>query len=167
MHNSWSDISVEWVLLGLRVAFIAALYIFLMQVARLMLREIRAIGQPAAIRPTLPTERRTRDERGLIVIDPGETSLEIGAYVPIAGEVLVGRGGASDLILDDPFVSTEHAEIIVQADQTILFDLGSTNGSRVNGESVSDQVTLYDGDIVQLGNVRLRYAATISGDGAR
>jgi hypothetical protein len=167
MHNSWSDISVEWVLLGLRVAFIAALYIFLMQVARLMLREIRAIRQPAAIRPTLPTERRTRDERGLIVIDPGETSLEIGAYVPIAGEVLVGRGGASDLILDDPFVSTEHAEIIVQADQTILFDLGSTNGSRVNGESVSDQVTLYDGDIVQLGNVRLRYAATISGDGAR
>jgi hypothetical protein len=167
MQNSWSDISVEWVLLGLRIAFIAALYIFLMQVARLMLREIRAIGQPAALRPTLPTERQARDERGLVVIDPGETGLQIGAYVPIAGEILIGRGGASDLILTDPFVSTEHAEIVVQANQTILFDLGSTNGSRVNGDSVTGQVTLYDGDIVQLGNVRLRYAATIDGDGAR
>jgi pSer/pThr/pTyr-binding forkhead associated (FHA) protein len=166
MQNSWSDLSVEWVLLGLRIAFIAALYIFLMQVARLMLREIRAVGQPTAVRPTLPTERQTQDERGFIVIDPGETGLQIGAYVPIAGEIVVGRGGASDLILIDPFVSTEHAEIVVQPDRTIFFDLGSTNGSRVNGEPVADQVTLYDGDIVQLGNVRLRYAATINGDGA-
>lgn len=167
MQNSWSDISVEWVLLGLRIAFIAALYVFLLQIARLMLREIRAIGQPTLIRPTLPTERRTQDERGLIVIDPGETDLQIGAYVPIAGEIVLGRGGASDLILVDPFVSTEHAEIVVQADRTILFDLGSTNGSKVNGDSVLDQVTLYDGDVVQLGNVRLRYAATINDDGAR
>lgn len=167
MQNSWSDISVEWVLLGLRIAFIAALYIFLMQVARLMLREIRAIGQPATIRPSLPTERASHDERGFIVIDPGETDLQIGAYVPIAGEIVIGRGGASDLILNDPFVSTEHAEIIVQPDRTILFDLGSTNGSRVNGDSVTDQVTLYDGDSVQLGNVRLRYAATLENEGGR
>ncbi|CAN5665709.1 FHA domain-containing protein [soil metagenome] len=167
MQNSWSDISVEWVLLGLRIAFIAALYVFLMQIARLMLREIRAVGQPTSVRPTLPTERRTQDERGLIVIDPGETELQIGAYVPIAGEIVLGRGGASDLILIDPFVSTEHAEIVVQPDRTVFFDLGSTNGSKVNGDSVLDQVTLYDGDVVQLGNVRLRYAATVNEDGSR
>lgn len=167
MQNSWSDLSVEWVLLGLRIAFIATLYVFLLQVARLMLREIRAIGQPTVIQPTPPIERQAQDERGFVVIDPGETELQIGAYVPIAGEILIGRGGASDFILADPFVSTEHAEIIVQADRTILFDLGSTNGSKVNGDAVSDQVTLYDGDIVQLGNVRLRYAATVNGDGTR
>jgi pSer/pThr/pTyr-binding forkhead associated (FHA) protein len=167
MQNSWSDIGVEWVLLGLRIAFIAALYIFLMQIARLMLREIRAIGQPASIRPTLPTERAAQDERGLIVIDPGETNLQIGAYVPIAGEIVLGRGGASDLVLTDPFISTEHAEIVVQQDRTVLFDLGSTNGSRVNGEPVQTEVTLYDGDVVQLGNVRLRYAATVHNDGTR
>ena len=49
---------------------------------------------------------------------------------------------------------------------TVLKDLGSTNGSRVNGEWVTAPVTLFDGDIVQFGNVRLRYAAAINEDGA-
>ena len=103
---------------------------------------------------------------GLVVLDPGATVLVDGAYLPIAGEILVGRGDACDLILDDPFVSTEHAQFTVYAGTAVLTDLGSTNGSRVNGEWVASPVTLFDGDIVQFGNVRLRYAAAINDDGA-
>ena len=166
MSGSISDVSIEWALLGLRVAFIAALYIFLFQVARLMLREIKAIA--ASGQQLAPVRRPARDESldiGFVVLDPGETVLVGGAFFPLAGEILVGRGSECDLILDDPFVSTEHAELAVHGRSTVLTDLGSTNGSRVNGEWVSDQVTLFDGDVVQFGNVRLRYAAAINGDG--
>lgn len=166
MTGSLSDVSIEWALLGLRVAFIAALYVFLFQVARLMLREIKAIA--ASGQQLSPVRRPARDESldiGLVVLDPGETVLVAGAFFPLAGEILVGRGSECDLILDDPFISTEHAELVVQDRSTVLTDLGSTNGSRVNGEWVSEPVTLFDGDVVQFGNVRLRYAAAINGDG--
>ncbi len=167
MSESISDVGIEWVLLGLRIAFIAVLYIFLFQIGKLMLREIQAIaanGQSFA-----PMRRQPQNggpDIGLVVLDPGDTVLVDGAYLPLAGEILVGRGDACDLILDDPFVSTEHAEFAVNAGTTVLKDLGSTNGSRVNGEWVTAPVTLFDGDIVQFGNVRLRYAAAINEDGA-
>ena len=109
--------------------------------------------------PRLPA-----DERGLIVLDSGDADIAISAYIPIAGEILIGRGAHCDLRLDDPFVSSEHAQIIVRNEGTTYVDLGSTNGSRVNGENVRAPVTLFDGDVVQLGSVRLRYAATINGD---
>jgi hypothetical protein len=166
MSGSWSDIGVEWALLALRIAFITVLYLFLIQVARLMLREIRVLAAP---RPVYPVQQAgsvsvPADERGLIVLDPGESDLDSGVYVPIAGEVLIGRGPQTDLRLEDPFVSSEHAQIIVRNGGTVFVDLGSTNGSRVNGEEVTSPVTLFDGDVVQLGSVRLRYAATINGD---
>jgi hypothetical protein len=165
MSEAWSDIGIEWTLLALRIAFIAVLYLFLIQVARVMLREIRVLAAPRPVNsitagaPHLPT-----DERGLIVLDSGQADIDAGAYVPIAGEVLIGRGSQADLMLDDPFVSSEHAQIVVRNGGTVFIDLGSTNGSRVNGEIVSAPVTLFDGDVVQLGSVRLRYAATINGD---
>jgi hypothetical protein len=167
MNHSISDVGIEWMLLGLRVAFIAVLYIFLFQIARLMLREIRAIAANGqAFTPMRRQPQNGGADVGLVVLDPGETVLIDGAYLPIAGEILVGRGDACDLVLDDPFVSTEHAEFAVHAGTTVLTDLGSTNGSRVNGEWVASPVTLFDGDIVQFGNVRLRYAAAINGDGS-
>src|SRR3954470_19351371 len=167
MSQPISDVGIEWVLLGLRVAFIAVLYIFLFQIAKLMLREIQAIAANGQV--FAPVRRQPQNggvDVGLVVLDPGETVLVDGAYLPLAGEILVGRGNSCDLVLDDPFVSTEHAELAVQAGSTVLTDLGSTNGSRVNGEWVASPVTLFDGDIVQFGNVRLRYAAATNGDGS-
>jgi len=165
MTGGWSDIGVEWALLALRIAFIAVLYLFLVQVARLMLREIRVLAAPRPVNPAgAGAPHMPADERGLIVIDPGQADIDAGAYVPIAGEILIGRGAQTDLFLDDPFVSNEHAQIIVRNGGTVFVDLGSTNGSRVNGEIVSAPVTLFDGDVVQLGSVRLRYAATVDAD---
>jgi len=162
MNGSWSDMGVEWTLLALRVAFVAVLYLFLMQVTRVMLREIRAVAatRSPAPRPEAATARPV-DERGLIVLDAGETWLEPGAYFDLAGETLIGRGSGNDIQIEDPFVSTEHARIIIEPERTIFVDLGSTNGSRVNGEDVRTPLTLFDGDVIQLGRVRFRYAATI------
>lgn len=73
-----------------------------------------------------------------------------------AGRYLLGRGGDSDLIFDAPGVSREHAELIVCQDRGLLLrDLGSTNGTRVQGVRISEGAWCGDVD-VRLGSVELR-----------
>ncbi len=73
--------------------------------------------------------------------------------------ITIGRHPDSNLVLADPNVSRNHAEIRPQGDKYALVDLGSTNGSRVNGVRVSSQV-LNDGDELMFGNTRMRFEAS-------
>jgi hypothetical protein len=73
--------------------------------------------------------------------------------------ITIGRHPDSNLVLGDPHVSRNHAEIRPQADRYVVVDLGSTNGSRVNGVRVDTQV-LQDGDELMFGNTRMRFEAS-------
>jgi hypothetical protein len=73
--------------------------------------------------------------------------------------ITIGRHPDSNLVLADPNVSRNHAEIRPQGDRYALVDLGSTNGSRVNGVRVNDQI-LNDGDELMFGNTRMRFEAS-------
>lgn len=66
----------------------------------------------------------------------------------------IGREG--DIAIPDPKVSRRHAEISYEGDQITLTDVGSTNGTKVNGEVVAAPTVLADGDVVSLGGVELR-----------
>jgi hypothetical protein len=77
--------------------------------------------------------------------------------VALTGDVLViGRGSAAGLRLDDTGVSRRHAEVRREGDDVILVDLGSTNGSTVNGRPV-ERVRLAPGDRIELGRSVLLY----------
>jgi hypothetical protein len=73
--------------------------------------------------------------------------------------ITIGRHPDSNLVLADPNVSRNHAEIRPQGDRFEVVDLGSTNGTRVNGVRVDAQV-LQDGDEVSFGNTRMRFEAS-------
>lgn len=73
--------------------------------------------------------------------------------------ITVGRHPDCNLVLADPNVSRNHAEIRPQGDKYVVVDLGSTNGSRVNGVRVDTQV-LEDGDELSFGNTRMRFEAS-------
>jgi hypothetical protein len=73
--------------------------------------------------------------------------------------ITIGRHPDSNLVLADPNVSRNHAEIRPQGDRYVVVDLGSTNGSRVNGVRVDTQV-LQDGDEISFGNTRMRFEAS-------
>ena len=73
--------------------------------------------------------------------------------------ITIGRHPDSNLVLADPNVSRNHAEIRPQGNGFVMVDLGSTNGSRVNGVRVETQV-LEDGDELTFGNTRMRYEAS-------
>jgi hypothetical protein len=73
--------------------------------------------------------------------------------------ITIGRHPDSNLLLADPNVSRNHAEIRPQGERFAVVDLGSTNGTRVNGVRVDTQV-LQDGDEVSFGNTRMRFEAS-------
>jgi pSer/pThr/pTyr-binding forkhead associated (FHA) protein len=73
--------------------------------------------------------------------------------------VTVGRMPESTIVLADPNVSRNHAEVRPQGDGYVVVDLGSTNGTRVNGVRVSEQA-LRDGDEIMFGNTRVVFTAS-------
>ena len=75
----------------------------------------------------------------------------------LSGErVVVGRSRECDVMLSDPNISRKHAELRRDGEGWVVFDLGSTNGIKVNGRRV-DQAPLQPGDRITLGLTELTF----------
>jgi hypothetical protein len=73
--------------------------------------------------------------------------------------VTIGRLPECEIPLSDPNVSRRHAEVRRQDDDIVVVDLGSTNGTRVNGAGVTTRVLL-DGDEITVGTTAIRFEAS-------
>ena len=84
-----------------------------------------------------------------------------GRTVEVTRMAIIGRASDSDILVDEATVSQRHALLFPQPEGVVLIDLGSTNGSFVNGvQAPPDEVVwLSDGDVITLGGVVLRYRA--------
>ncbi|MGH2443070.1 MAG: FHA domain-containing protein [Chloroflexota bacterium] len=138
--------SVDDALLIGRVAFIVALYLFLAVLAILLVRELRSRGARA-------TERAPAD---LLVVEPYDTGLDAGERIPLLALSTIGRGRENEVTLDDSFLSAEHARLGWNGRGWVLEDLGSTNGTRINGKPVRKSVALKQGDTIEFGRVKVR-----------
>jgi hypothetical protein len=69
----------------------------------------------------------------------------------------IGRGLNNDLIVEDPRVSRQHAQIRYKSRRYFIGDLGSTNGTYVNGGAVTTDQALHDGDVVSLGGLEMSF----------
>jgi predicted component of type VI protein secretion system len=91
------------------------------------------------------------------------TASEAGRMIPVLGRsFLIGRDQSCQLRPRDGRVSRRHAEIRVEDDAAFLHDLGSTNGTFLNGEAVAAILPLRDGDRIQIGP----YSVTVAIDEA-
>src|SRR5437016_6598354 len=70
--------------------------------------------------------------------------------------ITIGRGNANDLVLNDSSVSRFHAVVKLNEDSVVIADRGSTNGVVLNGERVSQETELKNGDVAALGRYQLR-----------
>jgi pSer/pThr/pTyr-binding forkhead associated (FHA) protein len=138
----------ESVLTILKFCFLALLYLFLWRVVHVVVREMRAptAGDGAAAPKAGRKERRGARLR---IIEP---PAQEGEVYPLGEELTVGRGGGCGIVLpDDHFVSTVHARLFRRGDDVYVEDLGSRNGTFVNGETVAAPTRLRRGDRVQFG----------------
>lgn len=106
---------------------------------------------------------------GAVAVEVGEPATRVSHFslrmlkgVPpdrvysIEGATRIGRSEESEIVLVDPSVSRAHAIVEIDAAQAVVRDLGSTNGTFVNGRRVSVE-TLRDGDELLFGNTRMRF----------
>jgi ABC transport system ATP-binding/permease protein len=80
-----------------------------------------------------------------------------GKRFPLTGVMVVGRVAGVDLRVDDDSVSRRHAELEASGGEVVLRDLGSANGTTVNGTPISEDTPLSAGDIIQFGVVEMMY----------
>jgi DNA-binding NtrC family response regulator/pSer/pThr/pTyr-binding forkhead associated (FHA) protein len=92
-------------------------------------------------------------ERQYLLLLEGNSS--VLCPLPRGGSLVIGRAQGSDITVEDPSVSRQHARVVVEGGEVFIADLDSHNGVRVNGEQVSGTQPLYSGDVVMLGNVTL------------
>jgi FHA domain len=75
-----------------------------------------------------------------------------GSEHPVEGELILGReDGSADLVIPDPGVSRRHARVLTENGALILEDVGSSNGTYVNGERITGAVELAPGDEIRIG----------------
>ena len=146
------------VLTFLKFCLLAVLYLFLARVVWIVAREMRGTPAPVPIpvapepAPT-PTRTRSRKQWRLVLVSP---AAEAGAAFPIDEEITLGRGGGCTVPLAfDTFVSQVHARAFDRDGTLWIEDLGSRNGTFVNGEPVHAPTQVAKGARVQVGETVL------------
>jgi diguanylate cyclase (GGDEF)-like protein len=103
-----------------------------------------AAGQRLIVEP--------KSERAYVVVIVGPN---VGETHELIGTSEVGRTSATPIHLMDPEVSRRHARFVVEANRIVVEDLGSTNGTFVNGERIGGPRALADGDKIQIGTTTI------------
>lgn len=127
----------DLILAVLRIIFLGLVYLFVWQVAR-------AIGSHLGI-----SVRRKRKEGRRVLFVRSESRQ--GQEYEVNDVIVMGRSEETDVVLDDPYASEFHLRYVAQENGLMLHDLGSTNGTYVNGRRISAPTQLRRGDTVQVG----------------
>jgi len=179
-------VSSAVVLFGARILLLVLLYLFLLFVVRALRSDLRAAtrrGVPAkgasmdalpsapgaprapasnaagapladAQRTGAPTRRAPGP--GLEVVEAGQTALAPGQRFPLGDALSIGRSAGNDITLEDDWISAQHLRLRRQNGAWMAEDLGSTNGTRVNGRPLKGAARVKSGDVLDLGRVKLR-----------
>lgn len=151
---------LEEVLLALKIAFLVLLYLLIWRIVRTVSRDLRThpghesfILPPAGARPA-----HVAAAGGRLVVQESPV-LDTGDAYPIdSAPLTVGRAGQNDVAIDgDEFASARHVRFEPRTDGVWVQDLGSTNGTYVNGVRVEGARRLAPGDVVRLGETELRF----------
>jgi pSer/pThr/pTyr-binding forkhead associated (FHA) protein len=157
-----ASVAVETVLLALKISFIVLLYLFIWRIVRAASHELRVpqesfILAPGSI-PGLAPAPPQIVEAGALVVVRSQVLDEHDRFDLDTRPLTAGRAETNDIALDgDEFASARHARFEARRDGVWVEDLGSTNGTYVNGVKLSRSRRLAPGDIVRVGETDLRY----------
>ncbi len=156
--------SLEWTLLVLRLLAVAVLYAFLCITLYVIWRDL---GDAAHTQPQSPQEEATPADEvftpygRLQVVSGGETQLQVGEVFDLGTYATLGRAPDNHIVLTDTYVSSYHARLDRRDGEWWLTDLGSRNGTLLNGVPITKSVPLADGDVIGIGHVELGLAIEV------
>jgi FHA domain len=155
------SITVDTALLLLKIGFLVLLYLFIWRIVRTASRDLRLPQESFILMPSREAGLASappalRSGRLVVVKSP---ELDEGLDFALdSAQLTIGRGGQNDIALtSDEYVSARHARFEPRQDGVWVQDLGSTNGTYLNGARLERPRRLTNGDIVRVGETDLRY----------
>jgi pSer/pThr/pTyr-binding forkhead associated (FHA) protein len=150
-------VALDPVAVALKFGFLAVLYLFLFWMARSVLKDLRRGTAEPAYEDATGLHHATA---GLNDAPSGTPKLRVasaaglraGSAYDLSEGALLGRGDGADIRLEDTFASSSHARLVAQGDVIVLEDLGSTNGTFLNGEPLRGPQPLHVGDSIRIGD---------------
>jgi pSer/pThr/pTyr-binding forkhead associated (FHA) protein len=149
----------ESALLVLKIAFLVLLYLFVWRVVRTAGRDMRLPQESFILKPALAGGAIGQQIRpGRLVVTSSPVLEEGEEYALDASAVTIGRASQNSVSIDgDEFASARHARIEPRRDGVWVSDVGSTNGTFVNGVRIDRPRKLVSGDVVRAGETELRF----------
>ncbi|NLY85094.1 MAG: FHA domain-containing protein [Tissierellia bacterium] len=127
--------------------FIIIIYLFIFSIIRLIYLDIKGMNVVSF------------DNKAYIKLINRKDYLpyKIEEYYIIDKVLTLGRHGENHIVVKDPYISKEHFQIVEDEDEYYLEDLGSANGTYLNGDKIYDIVKLQDGDIIKAGQIEFLF----------
>jgi FHA domain len=147
----------------LKFGFLVLLWLFLLWIARSGLRDVSGGQATALVDDTGPTARPRGGGMDLrsgvfprleVVAALGR---EPGERVDVGDGITMGRSPTADIQIDDPFASSAHARIFLRGEFMYIEDMGSTNGTFLNGRQLRKPEQLKVADSIRIGDTEYRY----------
>ncbi len=132
---------IDVVLLIGRLLFVALLYLFLFAIMKTGIGLVR--GQ------------RKKERTWNLSVEKGPKELR-GVSIVVRGPVVVGRSPNADIVIGAGYVSARHARFSLMGQNLFVEDLGSTNGTVVDGALITEPTALENNDVVNVGDVSIR-----------
>ncbi|MEA2366630.1 MAG: hypothetical protein QOE69_1946 [Thermoleophilaceae bacterium] len=150
---------------ALKFGFLAVLYLFLLWVVRSAMRDLARSSAGVAAAEPVEVPRPSRRERSPAPRSGGAPRLlvvaamghEPGTTFDVGDGLVFGRSDGADVRVEDPFASAAHARIFDRGGLMHLEDMGSTNGTYLNGRQVKSAEPLNASDTIRIGDSEYRY----------
>ena len=132
---------IDVILLIGRLLFVALLYLFLFAIMK------TGIG--------LVKGQRKKEKSWGLAVERGPKELR-GVKVTVRGPIIVGRAPGADIVIGASYVSARHARFSLMGNNLFVEDMGSRNGTAVNGRRIVEPVALQNGAVISVGDVAIR-----------
>jgi hypothetical protein len=153
-------LATDETLLILKIVFLVLLYTFILMVVRTATKDIGGAPQESIVLGAAEADEE-RAKLGMSrarFVAVGGPGLRQGSSIDVSATTVVGRDAEADIRLDgDEFASAQHARIELRDGGVWVEDLGSTNGTFVNGAKVTRKRRLRTGDALRIGQTELRF----------
>ena len=149
---------LEPLAVALKFGFLAVLYLFLLWVVRMALRDLRATASPgmeSGYHEVVPGLEPASTDAWLIVETGG--GLTKGERFDLFGGVSLGRSPDADIRLDDRYASGIHARVYNRSGNYYVEDMSSTNGTLLNSQDLHGEAELRPGDSIRIGDTEFTF----------
>jgi hypothetical protein len=157
----FDSVAVDELLLVLKIAFLVLLYLFIWRIVRTASRDLRLPQESFILAPSAAAgvhASRPGPVTGRLVVVKSADLQDGEGFELNSAQLTIGRGNQNDIpIATDEYASARHARFEPRQDGVWVQDLGSTNGTFLNGTRLDRPRRLAQGDVVRVGETDLRF----------